>query len=368
MRTNAQRVARPTILEVVSDCDARADLTAASDIRFGLGAVFEAHLARVGDSCPPIVGHDEIHWISGDGLSLQADLASLFAQVPVDIVHTHRADDLAVVGPAVREAGVPGLVHTICGEIATADSRKVARLKELAGMYGAVLIAPSSRVADRFKDLGHVAIVPRGVDCARYQPGPQAKARQKTGLPGDPRVIGCASPGSNLESLFHAMTRLEPDVHVALFGPASPGAPERSLIRELDLEERVHVLGGWALPEVIHQAIDIYYHGPSGDCSPRPVLAAQACGKPVVAEGPTKAKFICPETGYLLPADSQQALVDALNRALSISPTLTARGFVEANWNLSSSIGTYKSVLRAAVQNGLGGPDSGKDTAAGSAG
>ncbi len=367
-RTNAERVARPTILEVVSDCDARADLTAASDVRFGLGGVFETHLARMGDSCPPVVGHNDIHWISGDGVSLQADLASLFARVPLDVVHTHRADDLAIVGAAAREAGVPALVHTICGEIASADSLKVDRLKELVDMHGAVLVAPSFDVACRLGDVENVAIVPRSVDCTRYQPGSPAKARQKTGLPEEPRVIGCASPAANLESLFQAVARLEPDVHIALFGPASPGAVERRLIRELDLEERVHVLGGWALPELIHQAIDIYYHGPSDDCSPRPVLAAQACGKPVVAASPTEANFLCPHTGHLLPAQFQPGLAGALNQALSVSPTLTARSFVEKNWNLSSSIGIYESVLRAAVQNGLGERDSGNDATAGTAG
>ena len=41
---------------------------------------------------------------------------------------------------------------------------------------------------------------------------------------------------------------------------------------------------------MIHQAIDIYFHGPSRDCSPRPLLAAQACEKPVVATLPTLAE------------------------------------------------------------------------------
>ena len=367
-RTNAERVARPAILEVVSDCDARADLTAASDIRSGLGGVFDAHLARMGDSCPPIVGHSDTHWISGEGLTVQADLAALFARVPLDIVHTHRADDLAIVGAAAREAGVPCLVHTICGEFAMAEQPKVERLIELADVYGAVLVAPSFEVAQRLKSVKNIAIVPRSIDCSRYQPDSPAKARQKIGLPEEPRVIGCASPVSNLETLFLALTRLEPDIHVALFGPASPGAAERSMIRALDLEERVHVLGGWALPELVHQAIDIYYHGPSDDCSPRPVLAAQACGKPVVAAYPTKAEFLCPQTGYLLPAQFLPALVSTLKQALSNSPTLTARSFVEKNWNLSSSIGIYESVLRSAVQNSLGDQESGYDAAAGGAG
>ncbi len=369
LKTSAERIARPTILEVVSDTDARADLTAAADVRAGLGDVFDAHLARMGDSCPPVVGQSDMHWIAaGDGLSLQADLASLFARVQLDIVHTHRVDDLAVIGAAARQAGVPCLVHSVCGEIALADSEQVVRLKDLADEYSAILIAPSFEVASRFNAADDIAVVPRSIDCTRYHAGSSAKARQKTGLPVAPRIIGCASPAAGLETLFRALAKMEPDVHVALFGPASPGIVERSMIREQNLEERVHVLGGWALPELIHQAIDIYYHGPSDDCSARPILAAQACEKPVVAAYPTKAEFLCPQSGHLLPAQFLPALVSALNRALSASPAPAARSFVEQNWNLSSSIGIYETVLRAAIKDSLGEQGQGRGSAAGSAG
>jgi len=351
IKADAERAARPTILEVVSDRDARADLTAASDIRVGLGNVFNTHLARMGDSCPPIAGHHDTHWVSGDGIALQADLASLFARLPLDIVHTHRVDDLAIVGAAAREAGVPCLVHTICGEFEMAEVSKVERLRELANLFDVTLIAPSVEVAQRLEGLHEVEIVPRSIDCGRYHPDSPAKARQRIGLPEDPRVIGCASPAASLETLFHAIMSMEPNVHVALFGPASPGVLERNMIRELNLDERVHVLGGWAVPELIHQAIDVYYHGPSHDRSPRPVLAAQACGKPVVAAHPTSSEFLCPQTGQLLPAQFDPALVGALNRAFSLSPTLTARSFVESNWNLSASMGLYESVLRTAFDN-----------------
>ncbi len=353
----------------MSDLDARADLTAASDVRAGLGGLFDTHIARMGDSCPPVVGQHDMHWISsGDGLSLQADLATLFSRVQIDIVHTHRMDDLAVVGAAARQAGVPCLVHSICGEIALADKEQVSRLKELTDMHGALLIAPSFEVASRLDAAADITVVPRSIDCKRYTTGSSAKARQKTGLPVDARIIGCASPATGLETFFRAVSKMEPNVHVALFGPASPGIVERSMIRELSLEERVHVLGGWALPELIHQAIDAYYHGPSDDCSARPVLAAQACGKPVVAAYPTKAEFLCPQSGHLLPAQFLPALIGALNRALSASPASTARSFVEQNWNLAASIGMYESVLRAAVKESLGerGPD--RDAAAGGAG
>lgn len=364
-RTYAQRIARPAILEIVTDCDARADLTAAADIRAGLSSVFDAHIARMGDSCPPVVGHDDIHWISRDGASLEADLTSLFARISLDIVHTHRTRDLASVAAAARRSGVPCLVHTIGSDAVVADEQKLMRINELAAAYEVVLVAPSWEVASRLGVAEDVAIVPPSIDCARYRPDSPAKARQKTGLPEEPRIIGCASPASGLEGLFHALTRLELDVHVALFGPAFPGGGERRMIRELNLDERVHVLGGWALPELIHQAIDIYYHGPSGDGGSRPILAAQSCGKPVVAGHPTAAGFLCPQTGQFLASRSPQVLVDALGRALSLSPAPTAREFVEANWCFGSTISVYESVLRSAIELCLNEQGPADDAAAG---
>jgi len=205
------------------------------------------------------------------------------------------------------------------------------------------------------------------IDCGRYRPDLPAKARQKAGLPEHPRIIGCASPAAGLEVLLLALTKMEPDVHVALFGPAFPGAAERHTIRELNLDERVHVLGGWALPEVIHQAIDVYCHGPSDDRGSRPILAAQACGKPVVAGHPAEAGCVCPGTGQCLDEWSSDGLAAALDRAMSLSPAPTAREFVEENWCFAESIGAYESVFRSAIELCLNEQDTADDAAAGGA-
>jgi len=353
IRSYAQRIARPAILEVVSDGDAHADLTAASDIHAGLGTVFDAHLARIGDGSPPVVGYDDIHWISRDSASLQDEFASLFSRVSLDIVHTHRTQDLASVAPAARRSGVPCVVHTIDGGAVVAEQKQLEELTELAAAYEVVLVAPSAEAASGLGVAEDVAIVRPSIDSARYRPGSPAKARQKTGLPEHPRIVGCASSASGLESLLRALTAMEPDVHVALFGPAFPGAAERHMIRELNLDERVHVLGGWALPEVIHQAIDVYYHGPSDDRGSRPILAAQACGKPVVAGHPTEAGVVCPQTGHCDKSRSPERLAEALDRALSLSPAPAAREFVERNWDTASSIGSYESLFRSAIELSL---------------
>ncbi|UCH73913.1 MAG: hypothetical protein JSU82_16605 [Rhodospirillales bacterium] len=348
-QTYARRLARPAVLEVVSDLDARADLTAASDIRNGLRNVFEMHLARMGDSCPPVVGHNDIHWISVDRDTVRADLASLFARVTLDIVHTHRFDDLTTVASTARQSGIPYLVHTVGNDANVSDERVRKQILELAAEHNVTLVATSREIASRLSADRDIAVVPSAIDCNRYRPDSPAKARLKTGLPVEPRIIGCAGPESSLEMLFSALTAMEPDVHVALFGAASPGSLARGMLRELNLDERVHILGGWALPESIHQAIDVFYQGAAGDFSRRPILAAQACGKPVVATSPIEPEMLCPESGHLLSNESVPALVEVLKKALSISPAPTAREFVENHWNLSSSIGIYESLIRATV-------------------
>lgn len=368
IRSFSERIARPAILEVVSECDARADLTAASDVRTGLGAVIDAQVVRIGEGSPPVVGHDDVHWISRDGAALESGLTSLFARIALDIVHTHRTSDLTAIAPTARKSGVPCLVHSIVSDSVTDDERELKRLNELAERFDVVLIAPSVDVASRLGAAEDVAIVPASIDCTRYRPSSPSKARQKTGLPEEPQFIGCATPAAGLKPLFEALTSLDPDVHVALFGPAFPGTAERRLVRELNLDERVHVLGGWALPELIHQAIDVYYQGPSGGCGDRPVLAAQACGKPVVAIGPMDEGKLCPQTGILLTSQSSSALADALSQAISVSPATAARSFVEEYWSFAPLIGAYESVFRSAVELFLAEHDPTDDAAAGSAG
>lgn len=347
----AENGSRITVLEVVSESDASADLTAALEIHDGLGAAFDTHTFRYGWNSLPVGGRDGAHCVPGDGPALDGALESVFKQVRPDVVHTHRLADLGIVGPVARAAGVPCLVHTVCGEVATAAAWQIEKFRDMAATLQPVLIAPSAETVSSLGDDFQAVVVPRGIDCRKYRPGSPALARRKVGLPPRPRVIGCASPAADLEMLFRALFRLEPDVHLALFGPALPGMVERGLIRRLGLDERVHVLGGWAAPELIHQAIDVYFHGPSLDCSPRPVLAAQACGKPVVAASPAEAVSLCPETGTLLPAAFQPALVGALRRALANTPAPAARKFAESAWSASVSIEGYETALRDAVRD-----------------
>jgi glycosyltransferase involved in cell wall biosynthesis len=139
---------------------------------------------------------------------------------------------------------------------------------------------------------------------------------------------------------------MDQDVHLALFSRARSGPSERGLIKQLGLDERVHLLGAWANPELVFQAIDLYIHGPSDDCMPRAVLAAQACGKPVIACPPTPNDMLCPHTGRLTPIQYIPTQLHSLQRALESNAQETTRQFIVDNWNTSRSLERYGALFR----------------------
>jgi glycosyltransferase involved in cell wall biosynthesis len=341
---------RPVLMEIVTENDAQNDLTAAVDLRDGLARGCDTHLLWLSnDPCEDQDRRNSLR-IWKDAPKLSAELQFLFEGMRPDIVHTHRLAELAAVGAAARQAGVPQIVHSVCGEITGAGKWQLEQFAAVVEGLAPLLIAPSEEAAERLPTSAQIEILPSGIDCERYSPGDQARARRKTGLPAGARIIGCASPLRGLETLLHAMFRMDGEVHLALFGQARPGEAERRLIKRLGLEERVHVLGAWARPELVFQAIDAYFHGPSGDCLPRAVLAAQACGKVAIACTLTASKALCPHTGRLTPTQYMPTLLHSLQRALESTEPEITRQFILDNWNTGQSLEKYGTLFRQLVE------------------
>ena len=106
------------------------------------------------------------------------------------------------------------------------------------------------------------------------------------------------------------------------------------------------MLGAWARPETIFQAIDVYFHGPSGNSLPRPVLAAQACGKPAIACVPALSDALCPQTGRLAPLQFMPTLRHSLRCALDSAAPEVTRQFIVDNWNVEQSLEGYGALFK----------------------
>lgn len=334
------------IVEIVSQEDAQSDMTAAGDIHAGLGSEFDMHLVHLGNLANRLSRRTGVFSLAVDGPRFDEILADILRSLKAEIVHTHRFADLASVGYAARRAGVNHLIHTINNTTEMSTTQDLSSLSSILDIHKPLLVAVSGALPDDF-DLGNraIACVPQGIDSDRYGPGDTHRARRRIGLPQGPRIIGCASPIAHLDPFLRAIIEIGDDVHVALFGEAKPDAGQRRWLQQLDMEERVHVLGPWADPGHIYQAMDAYFHGPSAIPYPRPVLAAQATGIPVVATAPTCLNTIGPTGGRLLETPSVPVLAAALREAISASPQSAARQFIEANWNAGLTVDAYRDIF-----------------------
>jgi len=336
------------IVEIVSQEDAQSDMTAAGDIHAGLGSGFDVHLIHLGDLANRLSRRAGVFSLAVDGPRFDEILADILRSLKAEIVHTHRFTDLARVGHIARRAGVNHLIHTINDTTEISAAPDLSELSSTLQIHKPLLVGVSGALPDDF-DLGNrpLACVPQGIDSGRYGPGDAAPARRRIGLPQDLKIVGCASPIEHLDPFLRAITEIGDDVHVALFGDAKPDASQRRRLQQLDLEERIHVLGPWADPGHIYQAMDAYFHGPSAVPYPRPVLAAQATGIPVVATAPTCVNTIGPTGGRLLETPSVPVLAAAIREAISASPQPAARQFIKENWNVELTVDAYREIFAA---------------------
>ena len=170
-----------------------------------------------------------------------------------------------------------------------------------------------------------------GIDPTLFYPRDRARCRREHGLPAEARIV--LSAGSLIERKGHhhvaravaALRRLGVDAHLVIAGGAGrEGRYEgelRRLIAELDLAERVHLLGEVSpqtLAEVM-SASDIQCLASTREGWPNVVHEAMACGTPVVATdvGAVADMIPSPKYGSVVPVGDSLALERAIQHALA---------------------------------------------------
>lgn len=346
-----------SLVEVVLGRESRADLTIARDLAAGLDDRIQSHIVCIGQcnvNCGPA---GRVHHIGVDATStvrLAGLLRAMFRKLNPAIVHTHNIETLLPAGYAARREGVPLLIHTIQNpKDATEPNRgrylatELARLQPLA-------VAANRRVAEVLSRAGlseAPPVITPGIDTSRYTPGDTIRARRRFSLPPHGRLIGCATPLHDFHGLLDAVFHLDQDTHLVLFGLAEPDERDRIAIRRRGLESRVHVIPESAEPALFYRAIDVYAHGPTDEIVPRPVLAAQSCGKPVITVAPVSEETLCPKTGWVVPIDYPPALLSALRATLSPRPGASARNFILDHWDAHPMDEAYAALFQ---RNGQG--------------
>jgi glycosyltransferase involved in cell wall biosynthesis len=260
-----------------------------------------------------------------------------------DIVHSHHPyllGDMALRISASRNAPLVFTHHTMYEMLAhyvLGDSPAVRRfIVDLSTGYANLcdrVIAPSASTARILLERGvkaPIAVIPTGVDMARFRDGNGTAFRASMGIPPEAFVVGHAGrlgPEKNLGFLIEAVIAFLAVNASARFLVVGVG-PSMKEIRERfgrsGAAGRLHcagILRGEKLADA-YRAMDVFAFASRCETQGMVLNEAMASGVPVVAvDAPgVREAVIDGRNGYLLPALSVPDFSEALSRAASLSP------------------------------------------------
>jgi len=212
-----------------------------------------------------------------------------------------------------------------------------------------------------------------GVDTSRFHPPDSAECRtairRELGCYGASIAVGMVGrlvPQKNQKILIAAMSRLIAsglDIHLILIGDGPDRQQLVETVRDMKLEDRVHLTGQRTdIPEVL-SALDIFALSSRWEGMPNVVLEAMATGLPVVATDVAGiSDLVCEgQSGYIVPVDDPEKMAQALKMVAESSERRRsfgryARTRCEQEFSLKkmvdSTLNLYSGLLKSKGLNG----------------
>ncbi len=162
------------------------------------------------------------------------------------------------------------------------------------------LVCTNPDFFERNKSSWECRLIPNGVDCSRFQPGPPQ--RKEFGLPVDRLIILMVSAliaTKRVEIGIEAVSQI-PDAHLVVAGDG----PQREAVTALAarlLPDRFTRLS--LAPDqmpALYRSADIFMHLSQEEAFGNVFIEAMACGLPIVAENSSRTRWIVGEGEFLL--------------------------------------------------------------------
>jgi glycosyltransferase involved in cell wall biosynthesis len=270
--------------------------------------VFSPRFAPTGEDAPRVVRYPSIPATTYPEFALAVPysrrIARLVATLDFDVFHAHHP---FLLGPAARRLarrrGRPLVftyhtryekyAHYVPLPLRLVEASAVRLSARFAARADAV-IAPSSVIRDGLRARGvraPIAVVPTGIDLARFRPGDRGAARAALGVPEDaPTVlyVGRLDREKSVDRVLLAFERAAstlPAARLLLVGQGTEGQRLRRLAAVLPARDRIRFLGVRAhdtLPQC-YQAADLFLFASETETQGLVLAEAAACGLPAVA-------------------------------------------------------------------------------------
>jgi glycosyltransferase involved in cell wall biosynthesis len=202
-----------------------------------------------------------------------------------------------------------------------------------------------------------VRYLPNGIDCHRFDTGPDRELLGRLGIPNTVLVVGAVAAlrkEKNLPRLLRIFATLPRNVDARLLivgdGPERP-ALER-MAANLDISARVLFIGNLAKPERLLKRFDVFALTSDTEQMPNSILEAMAAGLPVVATdvGDVRRMLAKQNAEFVAAMQAEAALADRMLRLLQ-DPALRAavgsanRERVHREYALESMVERYDALF-----------------------
>lgn len=240
----------------------------------------------------------------------------------------------ATLGSSVARCGA-AVLWNIRGEPipdAKRSSRAVAWLGAKLGRVPAKIIYNSRASASAHERLGYPEskrlILPNGFDTEVFRPDPAARAeiRRELDVPADTRLVGLIGryhPVKDHETFLRAAALVRSEARRVDFVLAgkdvdAKNATLRTLIGELGLQERVHLLGLRQDMPRLTAALDLSVLSSTVEGFPNVVGEAMSCEVPCAVTDVGDSAWIVGDTGRNVPPRDPAALASAVSELLAL--------------------------------------------------
>ena len=292
----------------------------------------------------------------------------LLRQVRPQVVQTWMYHADMVGGVIARLAGVKRIFWGIRHSVLDADGSKrstilIARLcARISSRVPSTIICCAQKALEVHRDLGYAAdklqVIPNGYDLVRFCVDKDARVRLRTewnvGSCWLIGMVGRFDPLKDHKNLLDALAIVKyrgVDFCCVLAGRGldQNNAQLMAWLAELDLTDKVKLLGQrMDIPSVMN-TLDIHVLSSFSEAFPNVVAEAMACGTPVVVTDVGDAALIAGETGWIVPPKDPRALADALlqsrlamfDKSAWQARCLAARQRMDDHFNLGRMVKNY---------------------------
>jgi glycosyltransferase involved in cell wall biosynthesis len=250
--------------------------------------------------------------------------------------------------PVVRGVRPPHVFVTENGDWPAFGSKSEYRFFGCEG-----LICTNPEFYKRNKDKWRSRLIPNGVDCERFFPGPAH--REEFGIPPDRLIVLMVSaliPSKRVGVGIESVSQI-PDAHLVVAG-------DGPLRKEIEADAARLLPGRFTRLSVapskmplLYRSADVFLHLSQNESSSLAFLEAMACGLPVVAHESPQMRYIAGDDEYLLDTENPADVAEQIRRARAADPSRRQRRLAKvADFSWKKLASQYREFLAEIIASG----------------